>query len=54
MHLITSCLWGLGVLFFRIRIYMEMSELCPGGNLAAVGGKRKRNLQSLGKFIGRI
>ena len=48
-HLVTSSLWGFFVVYFRVRIYTEMSGLCPGGNLAAVGGKKKRNIQSLGK-----
>ena len=47
---ITATIWAFATLFFRLRIYMEMTELCPGGNMSAIGGKRKRNLQSLGKI----
>ena len=28
---------------------MVIKEMCPGGNFAAIGGKSKRNIQSLGK-----
>ena len=47
--LITATIWVFAVFFFRVRIYMEMAEMSPGGNMSAVGGKKKRNLQTLGE-----
>ena len=48
-QLITGTLWLAFGSFFRIRIHQTISTICPQGKNSAIGGKRKRNILSLGK-----
>ena len=38
----TATLWAFSALYFRLWIYMVIKEVCPGGNLAAIGGRKKK------------
>ena len=49
IQLITGALWLAFGSFFRIRIHQTISTICPQGKHSAIGGKRKRNILSLGK-----
>ena len=51
-HYITAFLWATAATFFRLRIQAAIMMVCPQGRLAAVGGKRRRNIQTLGRAHG--
>jgi hypothetical protein len=49
--IITLFIWGALAMFCRQRVHAIISRICPGGNLAAIGGKKKRNILTLGTRI---
>ena len=46
--IITLFLWTAIALLFKRRIYSTIKEICPLGTMAALGGKAKRNIITLG------
>ena len=49
--IITFFIWGALAMFCRQRVYAIISRICPGGNLAVIGGRKKRNILTLGTRI---
>ena len=49
--LITGFIWATYLMFFYRRVRTEISGVCPNGKMSALGGKRKRNLQTLGSYM---
>ena len=47
---ITAFLWASFGTFFRYRVHAAISEVCPAGLLSAFGGKRRRNIITLGQY----
>ena len=45
---ITAVIWGALAAFFRRNVRSTIHEMCPHGHLAALGGRVKRNIQTLG------
>ena len=45
---IFSFIWGAFAAFFRKKIRATIYQVCPHGKLSAIGGKIKRNIQTLG------
>ena len=51
-HYITAFLWATAATFFRLWIQAAIMVVCPQGKLSALGGKSKRNIQTLGRAHG--
>ena len=49
MKCVTSFLWLSFVLFFRSRARRTVGRICPQGTHAAIGGRHRRNLNTLGQ-----
>ena len=49
MKVATSFLWLCFALFFRSRAIRAVAEICPQGTQAAIGGRYRRNLNTLGE-----
>ena len=49
--IITFFIWGALAMFCRQRVHAIISRICPGGNLAVIGGRKKRNILTLGTRI---
>ena len=47
---ITVFLWAAFGTFFRFRVHAAISEVCPAGLLSAIGGKKRRNIITLGQY----
>ena len=52
IHFITVFLWATAATFFRLRIKAAINLVCPQGKHSGLGGKRKRNIQTLGRVHG--
>jgi hypothetical protein len=52
LGLITAFLWGAFAAFFRISIRRTISRICPHGRMSLIGGKKKRNILTLGMVHG--
>ena len=46
---ITGVIWAVFAAFFRKKIRANIYQICPQGKLLAIGGKLKRNIQTLGR-----
>ena len=46
---ITAFLWAAGALFFRMRVRASITEVCPQGQHSAIGGRKRRNIITLGE-----
>ena len=51
LHSVTAILWAAGVTFFRLRVHTSIKEVCPRGVHSAIGGKKRRNIITMGRFI---
>jgi hypothetical protein len=54
LFFITAFIWGAFAIFFRRSVQATISRVCPTGNQSAIGGKKKRNIQTLGLIHGDI
>ena len=45
---ITAFIWFSFSVFFKRNVNKTIDQLCPQGNLSSLGGKEKRNIQTLG------
>ena len=52
LRFITIFIWVAFAAFFRKKVQTSINEICPHGKLSAIGGKKKRNIQSLGMVHG--
>ena len=50
LHIMTAILWAAGVTFFRVRVHTTIKEVCPLGVHSAIGGKKRRNIITMGQF----
>ena len=48
---VTVFIWAALAIFCRQRVHSTIYRICPGGNLSVIGGRQKRNIQTLGTRI---
>ena len=48
---VTVFIWAAGAIFCRQRVHSILNRICPGGNHSVIGGRQKRNIQTLGTRI---